>query len=113
MAKTIITSWDVATYDVWGNKHDGFEVNDVYRQGSVDIRCKVVHNNAGTPHAFDSASPSDYQIKRVFGVSCAIDTEGDDVVVYVNRASDGYQIGQLHCTSHESLSPIREVKQAE
>lgn len=108
--KTIKTVWEMATYDVWGNKQDGFEVNDVYRHGEIELTLKVTHNNVGTPQAFDSAYPSDYQLKKVFGVGCAIDTDGDDLTVYVNRASDGYQIGELHCISHESLSPIREAK---
>jgi len=29
--------WDVYGYDVWGNEEDGFDVNDVYRLGSVTL----------------------------------------------------------------------------
>ncbi len=105
--KTVLTDWDIRTYDVWGNAKDGYEVNDTSSRGSVTIRCKLVHNNPGTPQEFISASPSDYQIRGVFGVGCAIDTEGDDCTIYVHRASDLYPIGELHCTSHASLSPVR------
>ena len=31
---------------------------------------------------------------------------GDDVNIYVNRERDGYQIGEMRCVSHSSLSPI-------
>jgi hypothetical protein len=103
----ILTTWSVRTYDVWGNKTEGYEVNDVFTQGNVDIQCVVETHNIGTPNEFKSAYPSDYALKRVFGVGCAIDTDGDDLTIYVNRRSDGYQIGELHCLSHESLSPIR------
>lgn len=107
-ARTIQTVWEVWTYDVWGNAKDGYEVND---RSCVDrafpIRCKVETFNAGTPSAFDSASPSDYQLGRIFGSYAHLDTDGDDVTIYVTRASDGYPIGELHCTSHASLSPIR------
>lgn len=105
--KTIVTSWDLRTYDTWGNSEDGYDVNNVFSAGSVSLRLRVERNNPDTEHEFLSASPSDYQIKRVFDVGCAIDTDGDDMVIYVNRARDGYPIGEMHCTSHDSLSPIR------
>jgi ribosomal protein L32 len=56
---------------------------------------------------FESAYPSDYQIKKLFGVGCKISTEGDDLTIYVNRESDNYPIGELHCIDFDSLSPIR------
>lgn len=30
-------TWNVFTYDVWGNDEDGFEVNDRYDWGSVKL----------------------------------------------------------------------------
>ena len=36
-----------------------------------------------------------------------IETEGDDVNISVNRARDSYPCGEMFCTSHDSLSPIR------
>ncbi len=108
MPKTIETSWKVATYDVCGNARDGYEVNDVYRQGSVDLVLTVQIANEGTPHAFEHASPTDAQLREVFGCPrIRLETSGDDLTIYVNRARDGYPIGELSCESHESLSPIR------
>ena len=105
--KTIQTVWEIATYDVWGNADDGFEVNDVYRHGETEIACKVEVNNRGNPQEFKSAYPTDSQIREVFGINCGIDIDGDDMVIYINRARDSYPIGELHCISHKSLSPIQ------
>lgn len=110
--KRIETHWEVWTYDVWGNRQDGYDVNDRYcHSRDTRINCKVETHNPGTPQQFDTCTPSDWQLKQLFGVGCAIDTDGDDVTIYVNRASDSYPIGELHCTSHQSLSPIREETQ--
>ncbi len=106
--QTVKTEWEVATYDVWGNDRDGFDVNDVYRRGSETLVLEVNTYNVGTASEFVSASPTDRQIRRVFGLGrIQLDTDGDDLTIYVNRARDGYPIGELHCVSHESLSPIR------
>ena len=108
MTLEINTTWELRSYDVWGNAKDGYDVNDSFPQGSVDIRLDVQFNNAGTEHEFISASPSDSQIRRAMGLGrYRIDTLGDDLTIYVNRARDGYPLGEMHCTSHTSLSPIR------
>lgn len=114
MKKTIQTRWSIATYDVWGNARDGYDVNDVYRRGEIELSIDVAVNNAGSPQEFESASISDKQIRSVFGLGkTQIDVDGDDTVYYVNRARDGYPIGELVCESHESLSPIREKAKSE
>lgn len=106
--KTINTVWEVWTYDVLGNAEDGYEVNDRYCQSrEYPLRLKITHNNVGTPHAFDNAAITGWQLQQVFGVRCAIDVDGDDTNYYVNRASDGYPIGEVTCVSHGSLSPLR------
>lgn len=105
--KTILTKWQVWTYDVWGNKKDGYDVNDRYKRGEIELRLKVNKHNIGTPQEFECAHPTNYQLKKVFGAGCQIETDGDDLTVYVSRRSDGYPIGELNCLSHNSLSPIR------
>ena len=105
--KFVNTTWELRTYDVWGNSRDGYEVNDTYRAGTVTIRCRVTVNNAGTPQEFMSASPSDSQIRKALSLRrFAIDTDGDDLHITVDRARDGYPCGELYCISHVSLSPI-------
>jgi hypothetical protein len=106
--KTVKTTWELWSYDVWGNKTDGYDVNDrSCFNREYPINLKIELNNPDSAFEFESAYPSDYQIKKAFGVGCNIDVSGDDVSVYVNRDSDGYPIGEMFCTSHESLSPIR------
>ncbi len=105
--KTIKTVWELRTYDVWGNAQDGYEVNDCFRAGTAELRLRINTHNADTVRAFQSAHPSDSQLQRIFNVGCNLETDGDDTTVYVNRASDGYPLGEAHCISHESLSPIR------
>jgi hypothetical protein len=106
----IDTKWQLRTYAVWGNAKDGYEVNNVFSAGVADIRLTVTVNNVGTPFQFESAYPTDAQIRSALGWSrIRINTEGDDTTIYVNRDRDGYPIGEMHCTSHESLSPIRAI----
>lgn len=105
--RMINTEWEVRTYDVWGNADEGYEVNDAYSNGTVSLRLRIQVNNEGTLYQFDSAFPSDRQLKNVFGVSARLDVDGDDVLILVNRARDGYPIGELRLISHVSLSPIR------
>lgn len=107
------TVWQVYTYDVWGNRRDGYDVNDVYRQGTVEINLRPNRHNTGTPHEFVSYSPTDRQLFRALGLQGlrgGIDTDGDDVNIYVNRSRDGYPLAELRCISHESLSPARKAK---
>ena len=109
MTTRIHTTWELWSYDVWGNARDGYDVNDrscVNRAAHLTLR--VVVNNAGTPQAFESASPSDGQIRTLFGLGrTRIEVDGDDTTLYITRARDAYPIGEMHCQSHASLSPIR------
>ena len=49
MAK-IMTRWETFSYDVLGNKHDGYEVNNTYRGEEVDLALELKGYNQGTPH---------------------------------------------------------------
>ena len=107
--KTLKTTWELWDYDVWGNREEGYEVNNRFCiNREYPINLKPVTYNQNTPSAFIAAYPSDYQIKKAFGVSCALDLSGDDTHIYVNRESDSYPIGTMYCTSHSSLSPIKD-----
>lgn len=107
--KTVDTKWQVWTYDVQGNRQDGYEINGRRWCHSRRLRLRIHHYNAGTERAFDGAHIADYQLQQVFGVQCKLDVTGDDVTYYVQRASDWYPIGEMRCVSHDSLSPIRAV----
>ena len=111
MTKTIKTTWEVRTYDVWGNEKEGYEVNDSFvSHRDFEIDCPVEVYNAGTPQEFAGAYPTNADIlKAVDGKKrIKISTDGDDVTIYVTHEPTGYPLGELYCTSHTSLSPIRE-----
>ncbi len=105
---TLATTWSLRTYDVWGNSRDGYEVNNSYDAGELELRIPQTRYNAGMEGEFVGASPTDRQIKRAFGVRCRISTDGDDINITVQRERDDYPIGEMYCTSHASLSPVRE-----
>ena len=90
-----------------GNPKDGYEVNDSWDAGEVELRIPQTRYNVGTSQEFIGAYPSDRQIKRAFGVNCQISQAGDDLFISVERERDGYPIGFMECTSHESLGPVR------
>jgi len=109
--KMIETTWEVWTYDVWGNAEDGYEVNDrSCMDRNYPMTIEVTVNNKGTDREFVSAYPTNAQIRKALNLTgIALDLDGDDMTIYVNRERDDYPIGELHCTSHKSLSPIREA----
>jgi hypothetical protein len=107
MKKTVKTTWELWDYEVWGNNKDGYDANDRFCfNREYEINLKIEDNNPNTPQQFYSAYPSDYQIKKAFGIGCRISLEGDDTTIYVNREYDDYPIGEMFLTSHKSLSPI-------
>lgn len=150
-AGSVPTTWELHSYDVWGNSRDGYEVNDAFDMGSFDLRipqtrynigvewhvCRNVdcpgnhgrvfhtvvanHDIAGAwcpdcgdtvtleSQEFLSAYPTNRQIKLAFGVTCQVETEGDDMRIEVTRKRDGYPLGNMVCMSHESLSPVRKA----
>lgn len=103
------TTWELVTYDVWGNARDGWEVNNAFRSGEYSIPALVRVYNIGTEHQFVSAELTDSAIKKALGITCKLtdENEGDDCHIYLYRERDGYPLCELHCVSHESLSPIK------
>lgn len=109
-AKMIRTEWEHWTYDVWGNRTDGYEVNDRYKQPKLEVDLDVYEANTDTPRAFQTVDFPHKDIKLAMGIrrGVQIEVEGDDITYYVYRASDRYPLGEITCISHESLSPIVE-----
>lgn len=116
-AKYIDTVWEVWTYCVWGNQKDGYDVNDRFLHHRVyPLRLRVTVYNPGTPREFEAAYPTDLQIKHALNCNSRIkittfaSIEGDDGIIYADHALTGYPLGELRCTSHESLSPPKASK---
>ncbi len=110
--KYVDTTWEVRTYDVWGNRKEGYEVNDCsIAERDRPMRLRVQVNNVGTPHEFESTYPSDTQIRQALDIKPRVNLslDGDDLTIYVTHESTSYPLGELHCTSHASLSPVRKA----
>ena len=82
------------TYDVWGNARDGFDVNDRYSHGTVEIVCKRAVFNVGTPHEFETFEPTDRQLSRAAGFK-GVSWEGSDGTFYAEVARNGRPVGEL------------------
>lgn len=101
----ISTVWEVRDYDVWGNARDGWEVNDSFSRGEVELDLPVKIYNQGKPGEFLGADVSEAQIRELFGRNANSDGQGDDLHIYVETKS-GKPLGEMYCISHKSLSPI-------
>src|SRR5678815_2845918 len=84
----------IFTYDVWGNARDGFDVNDRYSHGLVEIRCKREVFNAGTPHEFETFEPTDRQLSRASGFY-GVSWDGSDGAFYAEANKNGRPVGKL------------------
>jgi hypothetical protein len=76
-------------YDVWGNRRDGFEVNDAWTT---------------SVHVLIPADLTDTQVLRALkqaGVilkgkqSRSFEISGDDTTIYLTHAKSGYPLGEL------------------
>lgn len=105
MADTLHTTWELWSYDVWGNADDGYQVNDrCCFERSYELDLPITVYNAGTPHEFRSASVTNAQLREIWGKGCSDDGLGEGTTVYMERTKDGKPVGEMHCTSHESLT---------
>ena len=82
--------YKACNYDVWGNKKEGYEVNDVYLVNSeVKIKKDISDNDLKR------------EVKKIFDLKrnirlSSIDIEGEDIyTLYFNYNIDNYPIGEL------------------
>lgn len=85
--------WEVWTYDVWGHTAD--ECAD----GGCEFCGDYLVNGRSCEHRTlpMSADPTDDELREALSVrpDVAISTDGDDTVIYVNCADDGWPIGEV------------------
>jgi hypothetical protein len=110
-----VAVYSLRTYDVWGNSEDGFEVNNVFDQGTIDVPFHpTIHNIAAHPGASDQfrtfpATPShtlnDLQFINWYPSedeltealqSGSVDWSGDDMVAYAEDPDTGEPLCELH-----------------
>lgn len=104
--KTVKTVWTLYLFDAVGNSEDGFEVNQSFNMGEIELTLKVEVFNKDTEREFPAAYPTDYQIKKLVNFWGKISLGGDDVYIDIEKEKDGYPLGRLVCESHGSLSPV-------
>lgn len=93
--KTKLRKFRLWTYDVWGNARDGFDVNDRYSHGHVEILCKRQVFNVGTPQEFETFEPTDRQLSRAAGfLGVTWDGNGDGAY-YAEASRNGRPVGEL------------------
>lgn len=78
-----MSTWRLYTYDVWGNEHDGYQVNDVFRT-SETVEFDPDASDEEIIKALKSAGILRPRIR-----ASAIELDGDDAVIYVNDARNG------------------------
>jgi hypothetical protein len=93
--KTKIRTYQIRTYDVWGNVNDGFEVNDIFSHGTVSIVCKQKIYNAGTPNQFEDFEPTDRQLSIAAGFGVSVSWDGQDGTFIADKSSNGMPVGEL------------------
>lgn len=95
MMKAETQTYELWTYDVWGNTRDGFDVNDRYYQGTITIKVKPTRLNVGTEHEFVLYEPTDRQLNRAIG-GRGLEWEGEaDYGIYASNRRDGKPVCEL------------------
>lgn len=81
-------TWNVFTYDVWGNDEEGFQVNDRYDWGSLEL-------------LEDASDEMVVQAIKDFGVFAKdalvgeFEIDGDDSAIYITAANNGCPLCEL------------------
>ena len=115
--RKVIAVCEWATYDVWGNARDGFEVNDVYRQGEIEIPGEVTisavsrlpgakddwrafpNSNSFHCEMMVSFHLTDAEIRKAIGATCKIEIDGDGDTYNVSKASNGKPLAEIRILS--------------
>lgn len=102
--KTKLMQFILYTYDLWPDSDGGMMVNDVYRQGKIEIRARLVTYNEGTPHEFSGYYLTDRQLNRaVGGRGLTWDGEQDYTLYASNKKGD--PICELRRTKEKGVGP--------
>lgn len=81
------TAW---TYDVWGNKRDGFEVNDRSKVGTFSCDLGTWKNE----RTLKQLAKDILGVKRNVRLS-SISVDGDDMAAYFEYEPDAYPLGEF------------------
>lgn len=94
-----MAKFQFCTYDVWGNAKDGYEVNDVFSRGHIEIPVSVLElRNSDDFHSFDSRLMKSLRKVGVLkGFQCrSVEIEGEpDYTLYFNQKRDSLPLCEL------------------
>lgn len=117
--KGVVAVCEWATFDVLGNARDGYQVNDLYRQGEIRIPVQpTVSNVPRFPGASDSYRSfpaagsfscnvvvsfglTDRAIRKALDIRCRVTIDGDDTHYTIDRESDGKPLAELTVLRYE------------
>jgi hypothetical protein len=99
----VIAKCEWRTYDVWGNDKDGWDVNNTFSQGEIELKATLsLHNipilplvDGSKPQILPIFSISDGEIKRVLDIKGGFTTDGDDILITINRKSDDKPLAEI------------------
>ena len=78
------TVWRVWTYDVWGNRREGYEINDRYDQGYIPVK--------GSSEKAILRALKDKGILKSGTRMTSLSFDGDNQFIQIESARDGYPL---------------------
>jgi hypothetical protein len=104
---TLASVWQTYTHDVWGNKTNGFEINNTFLSNQVTLTLKKQEYNIGTPYRFIQYELTDRLAKKALGVhfnTKVTDPYQNEGYVFLYRDKDGYPIGEMNLLNLSGLT---------
>ena len=89
-----MNKWQVWGLDVWGNDIDGYEVNDRYRHGAIELSKSYLDEEL-------LSALKDQGLLNEFCTLEQINIDGDDTSLYIDDASNSQPIYQLDLIEEE------------
>ena len=78
--------WRFWSYDVWGNRIDGYEVNNRYEIDRVYIDDSIIADDKKLATL----------VRKIFGLrKIKLSFDGDDYIIFIEATRDGYPIGEM------------------
>lgn len=82
----MMREWRFWSYDVWGNEHEGYEVNNRFEIDKAYIDDSIIEDDKKLATL----------IRKVFGLrKIQLSFDGDDCIIFIEASRDGYPIGEM------------------
>lgn len=98
--------WEVFDYDIWGNREDGYEVNDIHRAGLVTLP-----ENADLKKIIEVLVEDGILAESAGTGNIEEDTNhGDDMIIYLIESDDGRPLLELRRKEPSAIDKEEEEK---